>query len=50
MKEKFTKPKVNIMMNILVGGDKNDPNNHFFALGDNDQINGSKVEGENEDW
>ena len=50
MKEKFTKPEINILMNVIISSDENNQEDPYFLAVNGDDIIGSSVEGDNEDW
>ena len=51
MKEKFTKPEINVLMNIIIGNSDQDQKNNIFVMGDGGDIIGSMVPGDGgEDW
>lgn len=50
MKEKFTKPEINILMNVIITEDKDNQKSTSFYVGNGEDIIGSIVEGDNEDW
>ncbi len=50
MKEKFTKPEINVLMNIIISNQDNDENNDAFVVGEGGgDISGSMVPGEGGD-
>lgn len=51
MKEKFTKPEINILVNVIVGNNNQNDNNNVFAVGDGGDIYASMVPGDGgEEW